>query len=134
MAELKSHEDKTNQKVDISLRENELHKTYADMVKGTCAEVVKKVSDQISALSKPVVPAGNKGAQDLTGALDDFMDKEKRKSNVVVHNLPELEGKPQTERTEHDSSLFKTMIKRGNEVKRQCPKVLSCWKEDRGEG
>ena len=110
-AELKSHEDKTIQKVDISLRENELHKTYADMVKGTCAEVVKKVSDQISALPKPVVPAGNKGAQDLTGALDDFMDKEKRKSNVVVHNLPELEGKPQTERTEHDSSLFKTMIK-----------------------
>ncbi|KAF0296812.1 Protein kinase DC2 [Amphibalanus amphitrite] len=41
-AELKSDREKTIQLVDKSLKGNELHKTYADMVKGTCDEVVKK--------------------------------------------------------------------------------------------
>ena len=110
--ELKSKEEKTIQLLDQSLSESALQKvTYADMVKGSCAEVVQKVSDQILSLPKPSALGGTKAAQDLTGALDDFMDKEKRKSNIVVHNLPEQSGDTLAERANNDASLFKMVIK-----------------------
>ena len=41
------------------------------------------------------------------------MDKEKRKLNVVVHNLPEQEGDSLPERMERDQHLFAEVIKEG---------------------
>ena len=116
LAEMKSHEDKILKLVDQSLKESleegVVHKScYADMVKGSCAEMVKQVNAHISSLPKPGVHGGNKAAHDLTGALEDYMDKEKRKANLVVHNLPEQSGESLAEREANDTSLFIGMIK-----------------------
>lgn len=48
---------------------------------------------------------------DLSKVLDDHLDKEKRKANVVVHNLPEQVEGTVTEKCEKDSTSFVTMIK-----------------------
>ena len=39
------------------------------------------------------------------------MDKEKRKSNIVVHNLPKSSGENQAERADRDATVFREMIK-----------------------
>ena len=112
MAELKSQEEKTTQLVvEKSEKRNKLHKIYADMLKGSCAEGVQKLSAQISSLPSSSTPGGPRAARDLTGALDGYMDKKKRKSNIVMHNLSESSDGNQTERANHDAALFKEMIK-----------------------
>ena len=59
------------------------------MVHGMCEKVVQEVSEKIDKLP------GQKGVKEMsettrvmTKVFDSFMDKEKCKLNVVVHNLP----------------------------------------------
>ena len=85
--------------------------SYADAVKGTCTEVTKMVQSQIASLPKPSSDRNNKVAQDLSRALDDHLDREKRKANLVVHNLPEQDGSSLSERSENDITLFTAMLR-----------------------
>ena len=85
--------------------------SYADAVKGTCNEVTKIVQSQMALLPKSSTDSNKKEAQDLSRALDEHMDREKRKANLVIHNLPEQEGNSLAERSEKDLALFTSMIK-----------------------
>ena len=85
--------------------------SYADTVKSTCCEVAKVVKSQIVSIPKPNHEYGQKTAQDLSKVLDDHLDKERRKANLVIHNLPEQQGSSLTERSEKDVAAFSTMIK-----------------------
>ena len=49
----------------------------------------------------------------MSNVFDSFMDKEKRKLNVVVHNLPETNSPSLAERAEKDQELFMDIIKEG---------------------
>ena len=120
LEELRRKEESTTQLVNQSaqlvsqtIKENTKQRTsYADVVKDSCAEVVQKVSEQISSLPHASTATGtNKSVEALTGALDDYMDKERRKGNVVVHNLPEQEGDSLVEKANKDATLFKEMIR-----------------------
>ena len=90
--------------------------TYADMVRGTCEKVVKEVGAKIDTLPSQVVPGG-RDISETTNAMsrvfDSFVDRERRKMNVVVHNLPEQDGDTLAERMEKDQHLFKDLIKEG---------------------
>ena len=86
--------------------------SYADSVKGTCNEVAKVVKSQLDSIQKVSnTVSGNKAARDLPQALDDHMDKERRKANLVIHNLPEQDGNSVAERSEKDVTAFVTMIR-----------------------
>ena len=85
--------------------------SYADTVKGTCSEVAKVVKSQLDQLPKAHTSRDNKAARELSQALDDHLDKERRKANLVIHNLPEQGGSTLMERSEKDIALFSTMIK-----------------------
>ena len=85
--------------------------SYADAVKGTCNEVTKVVQSQMALLPKSSAVSNKNDAQDLSRALDEHMDREKRKANLVIHNLPEQEGNSFAERSEKDLALFTSMIK-----------------------
>ena len=71
--------------------QHELKASYADMVRGSCADIAKEVShkvndiiaDKVQALSAP------EPSKDIDTAVNSALDKERRKLNVVVHNLPE---------------------------------------------
>ena len=93
----------------------ELHSqktSYADIVKGTCSEVVKEVSAKISSI--PQASSSHietRNGQGITKVLDDFMDKERRKNNLVIHNLPEADGGSREDRSRHDIRLFQDLMK-----------------------
>ena len=101
--------------VERMFREQHTQKsTYADMVRGTCDRVVKDVSAKIEALPVRVGAKETPEARTVVSdAFNDFMDKERRKLNVVVHNLPESDAMSVSERSECDKELFKDVIKEG---------------------
>ena len=47
----------------------------------------------------------------LVGAVGSFFDKEKRKNNLVVHNLPESDSQDPKERASKDLDAFKGLIR-----------------------
>lgn len=80
---------------------------YAEIVKGTCTEAVKKVSEKISTVPEtPASSAVGKDMRSIAKLFDDFIDKDRRKNNLVVHNLPEAEGSSHSERSSGDIRLF----------------------------
>ena len=106
-----------NKKMEQNIKDcHQEKRSYADILKGTCDEVVRKVSEKVAGL--PADTTGNvgpnppgKSVQDISVVFDDFLDKEKRKLNLVVHNLPEPEGETFQERSAKDATLFTSMIK-----------------------
>ena len=85
--------------------------TYAEAVKGTCSEVTNIVKAQLAGIPKVSQSNDTKTVQDLSKVLDDHMDKERRKANLVIHNLPEQEGTSVSERSAKDMSSVSTMVK-----------------------
>ena len=87
--------------------------SYAETVKGSCVameKVVKKIE------SIPVQEKKQGGLQTekaIAGVFDDFLDKERRKLNVVMHNIPESQGESYAERMEQDKAKFKNVIRDG---------------------
>ena len=47
----------------------------------------------------------------LVGAVGNFFDKEKRKNNLVVHNLPESKAQDPKERASKDMDAIKDLIR-----------------------
>ena len=88
-------------------------KTYAETVKGSCdviQEVVKKIE------TMPIQGKEQGGQQTdkaIAGVFDNFLDKEKRKLNVAMYNLPEAQAETFAERTEQDKAKFKEVIRDG---------------------
>lgn len=64
--------------------------------------------------SFPVLEGGKSGLHTekaIAGVFDNFLDKEKRKLNIVIHNIPEPSGHTYAERVEQDKATFKEMVK-----------------------
>lgn len=86
--------------------------SYADMVKGACSDVLDKVSAKVSSIPQITSNQNNaKELQNVAQIFDDFIDKDKRKNNIVVHNLPEATGNSAKEKIEKDVLLFQEMAK-----------------------
>ena len=82
--------------------------SYADIVKGSCSDVVERVTAKLSAFP----PLGEtKNMTGIVKVFDDFIDKDRRKNNLVVHNLKEASGETKEERSKGDITLFCEMIK-----------------------
>ena len=69
--------------IERSMRENASQKaTYVDMVKGTCSDLVEKVSAKISSIPQAfAVQSSSKDHKHVAEALDSFVDKDRRRSN-----------------------------------------------------
>ena len=76
--------------------------------------MVEKVGAKIESLPTHFV---TKDASETTRVMstvfDSFLDKERQKLNVVVHNLPEHDSPSASERAERDQELFRDIIKEG---------------------
>ena len=101
--------------VEKSVKDDmKLKASYADMVKGSCESVVKTVSSKIDML--PNLPSRTiqaHSSREISEVFDSFLDKEKRKLNVVVHNLPESEGEAlsASDRAQSDQAAFRDLVK-----------------------
>lgn len=86
---------------------------YSDAVKKSCDKMIGEVKDKLSAMpgSNSKSSINIKEAQTVSKVFDDFLDKNKRARNLVIHNFPEQEGSTVVERSQADMSLFSSMIK-----------------------
>ena len=104
--------------IELAVQAVELQKgSYAQAVKGTCNDMVKQVTANIDAIPKPVQqkPSVNT-AEEISGVFDNFLDKEKRKANLVVHNLEESSGVYDSEIIKQDVKKFIDVVKQGMKV------------------
>ena len=92
------------------------HKSYASVVKDECKEVLTTISSKMEIL--PIrgqtscdKPLSNPNEQ-FTGIFDAFVDREKRKCNVVVHNLTESDGDTHNERMTQDRLRLKELLRK----------------------
>ena len=96
-------------------KDQEKHKhTYADIVKNQCHEIITSIGSRIEKLpnataSKHSGPPG--ASKEVAGILDAFMDKERRKCNIVVHNLKEPEGVTHDERMAADRARLTSLCR-----------------------
>lgn len=109
---LKRQEELANKQTklvnDVVKEVTQQESTYAGKVKGTCEEFFAKVSSKIDSIPKTPKPTSSSPVSDLSGMFTDFMDKDRRKLNVVVHNLPESESDNQAV---DDAAKFQNIIK-----------------------
>ena len=66
------------------------NRSYAEAVKGTCDEVLKKVTEKIKTLTKE--------------------DQEKREENLVLHNIPESKSASADVRQRYDEDSFSNIV------------------------
>ena len=105
--------DNQTKLLERSIRELHNQKTsYADMVKGTCSEVVDKVSAKISSIPQgQLTRSESTNMVGVSKVFDNFLDKDRRKNNLVIHNLPEATGESKEDRAAHDLRLFQDLVK-----------------------
>lgn len=93
-------------------KQTEIKDSYASIVQGTCDKVVKSVNKlQVTPPAAPPLNIGSQAAKEIAGMFDSFTDKERRKCNVVVHNLPEDPSQEHVERTKRDIQKFSEILR-----------------------
>lgn len=96
------------------VEQNSQKASYADMLKSTCTNVVKEVNAKLETLPHSVnqnTMNRPDAVRDISQVFDNYMDKDKRKLNVVVHNLPEEPGETLAERSANDQAAFQGMLR-----------------------
>ena len=82
------------------------------MVKGSCSQVVEKVAAKISSIPQGLAASAEpKTLSGFAKVFDDFLDKDRRKNNLVIHNLPEDNERSREDRAAQDVSLFQEIVK-----------------------
>ena len=97
-------EHQANRAAEIASADQEQHRSYAEAVKTLGARIEVLSAGEPKTTTEPVAGAA------LVKSVGNFFDKEKRKYNNVVHNLPENGNQDVKARTE-DIEDFKNLIK-----------------------
>ena len=106
--------DSQTKLIERSIREAMAqNSTYAEMVKGSCTEEVDKVSAKPSLHQLASATAATKDVQNISRVFDDFLDKDRRKNNMVIHNLPESQHGVASlaERSKHGICQFQDLAR-----------------------
>ena len=107
-------------KLETTSAENtQQQRTYAETLRGISTEVVKEVTQKIDKMPQTTVPV-QRNREEIAGVLDEFHDKEKRKLNIIIHNLQEAEGQTQSDKRKNDEEKFTGMIKNGLKLVVKC--------------
>ena len=121
--------------IESSIRESHSQKAaYAEMVRGTCSEIVDKVFAKVSSIPQTVADRSTpKEMKSLVEASDSYVDKDKRKNNLVIYNLPEMEDGSFAERTAEDIHLFQEVMKDAFRMKVSVSRCLRAGKGGQGK-
>ena len=101
---------------------------YAEAIKGVGAEVIDQVTRKIDKMPSVAIPV-QRSNEEIAGILDEMQDKERRKLNIIIHNLKEAEGQSQSEKAKGDEVKFKEMIKEGMKLVVQTTKTFRVGKK-----
>ena len=132
MAEHVRTKNVQSRQIELAVQAVELQKgSYAQAVKGTCNDMVKQVTAKIDAIPKPVQQKTSVNtAEEISGFFDNFLDKEKRKANLVVHNLEESSGVNNSEIIEQDVKKFADAVKQGMKLNVRVVKAFRVGKKN----
>ena len=97
--------------------------SYADIVKVSCADVAKDMSLQFADIRKQKEQA-EVPAKDIASTVGSVMDRERRKLNVVVSNLPESEPTDAQTREKQDLYQFHEFVKDAFHLNLKAPKCF----------
>ena len=98
--------------IERSIRQQiETKVSYAEMVKGSCAELAKEVSHKVDSLSNSKVRGQTDTSTEICTTVNSVLDKERRKLNVVISNLPESTPSDIETRETRDLRKFVDVIK-----------------------
>ena len=104
-----------NDSQKTSVKAGEMNKpTFADIVKGSCDEVITTLSSKIMTMSQR--PNG------------EALEKERRKCNIVVHNLPESPANNRSDAVDSDCRLLVGIFK---DVMHLNTRIASCYRVGR---
>ena len=113
----------------LGTKEEAKQKSYADAVKGLGAEVIEQVSKKIEKMPVMSIPV-RRSNEEVACLIDELQDKERRKLNVVVHNLEEADGQNHVERSKKDGEAFRSMTKNGMKLKVETEKTFRVGKRE----
>ena len=128
---LRNQEETANRQEKLMERTfKELHEqktSYADIVKGSCDKVAKDMTVQIADMKKvngqAVTPTN-----DIYTTIGSVMDKERRKLNLVIHNLPESKPTELDSREKLDLQKFERFSK---DALNLSPRAQKCFRAGR---
>ena len=109
--------------------------TYVDIVKNQCQEVRMSLDSSIKNLPNNLAPKHNgpSGATgEVAGVLDAYMDKERRKCNIVVHNLREAEGDTYDDRMAGDKLRLLSLFREAFQMQVKITKLFRAGKFNPG--
>ena len=64
----------------------------------------------VTALSAVNLPATTQTSPSATAIVDEYLDRERRKSNLIIYGLPEPTGSTPTERRSYDDANFSSIV------------------------
>ena len=99
---MKCQEDQAE---ETASTEQEQRRTYAEVIKSMGAKIEAMSAREMKVTAEPG------SGESLVKSVGDFFDKERRKQNIVVHNLLESVDEDPKRRNEKDIEAFKTMIR-----------------------
>lgn len=82
---------------DAGMQAHHAKPTFSEIVKGSCDKVITTLSEKIQAIPKE--------------STEDILQKERRKYNIVVHNLPEPQGNTRKEVVTKDCETVMVMCR-----------------------
>ena len=87
--------------------------SYASIVKDSCVDVINSLSAKMETMPRKEKakeePEGS--GHQIAGIVDSVLDREKRRRNIVVHNLPESNAQSPSDRARDDMTLFTQLVK-----------------------
>ena len=91
---------------EVRASEQEKSRSYADAVKSLGAQIEELSSMRVKGAGGSDAASGVA----MTKVVGNFFDKEKRRNNIVVHNLPESPVQDPKERSQKDVETFKSLV------------------------
>ena len=73
-------------------------------------ELQDRIKNTTTALSAVNLPATTQTSPSATAIVDEYLDRKRRKSNLIIYGLPEPTGSTPTERRSYDDANFSSIV------------------------
>ena len=130
--EMENNHEKLIKKSFLELRDQKT--SYADAVKGSCDRMLNDISAQLDSLRQQQMHCQTEKlpSKDIYTTIGSVMDSERRKLNVVIHNLPECEPTEDNSREQLDMINFEETMKKALSLRVRSSKCFRVGKKREG--
>ena len=84
-----------------------------DNLQSSETELQNRIKDTTTALSTVKLPPITPASSNTTDVVDEYLDRERRKSNLIIYGVPESTGSTPDERKQSDNTYVRDLIHLG---------------------